>query len=157
MRRTRARAGAADLVVWLVDGSDPQWQPPDKLIDTLGNLIMVLNKIDLGRPDSGISGDVLAISATTGMGLGELISELAERAADALDAGEPAIVTRARQRTELETCRDALQKFLSGDEGELELRAEDLRLAAHALGRLSGRVDVEDVLDRIFGDFCIGK
>jgi tRNA modification GTPase len=67
------------------------------------------------------------------------------------------MVTRARQRLELETCREALVSFLSGDVSQLELRAEDLRVAAHALGRLSGRVDVEDVLDRIFGDFCIGK
>ena len=82
---------------------------------------------------------------------------LAARAADGMDAGEPAVVTRVRQRVELETCREALQSFLSGDAGELELRAEDLRVAARALGRLTGRVDVEDVLERIFGDFCIGK
>ena len=157
IRRTRLRAGAADLVVWLVDGSDPQWQPPEKLIETPGTLITVLNKIDLGMPVSDSPDDVLAISAIKGEGLGDLINELAARAAGAMDSGEPAVVTRARQRSELETCRDALHRFLESDVSALELRAEDLRIAAHALGRLSGRVDVEDVLDRIFGDFCIGK
>ena len=54
-------------------------------------------------------------------------------------------------------CRAALGAFLDGAPQELELRAEDLRLAARALGRVTGSVDVEDMLDRIFGDFCIGK
>jgi tRNA modification GTPase len=51
----------------------------------------------------------------------------------------------------------ALSTFLSGASGDFELRAEDLRQAAHALGRITGRVDVEDVLGEIFGRFCIGK
>ena len=157
MRRTRARAGSADIVLWLIDGCDPQWHPREELTGEPGNLMRVLNKIDLGPPETGKLENILEISAATGKGLGDLIKELASRAADAMDAGEPAVVTRARQRIELESCREALNKFLNGEAGELELRAEDLRVAAHALGRLSGRVDVEDVLDRIFGDFCIGK
>lgn len=157
MRRTRSRASTADIVLWLVDGCEPQWKPPEGLIDGSATLITILNKIDLRRPDTGLPDNVMAISATKNEGLGELIDELAARAAAGMDAGEPAVVTRARQRIELETCRDALHSFLEGDINELELRAEDLRIAAHALGRLSGRVDVEDVLDRIFGDFCIGK
>jgi len=157
MRRTRSRASKADIVLWLVDGCEPQWKPPEGLINGSATLITILNKIDLRRPDTGLPENVMTISATKNEGLGELIDELAARAAAGMDAGEPAVVTRARQRIELETCRDALHSFLSGDAIELELRAEDLRVAAHALGRLSGRVDVEDVLDRIFGDFCIGK
>jgi len=157
MRRTHARAGMADLVLWLVDASDPQWEPPKDLIDTGGNIITVLNKIDLGRPKGGALSEGLAISAKTSTGLDNLIGVLAARGADAMDAGEPAVVTRARQRLELETCREALKAFLAGEASQLELRAEDLRVAARALGRLSGRVDVEEVLDCIFGDFCIGK
>jgi tRNA modification GTPase len=156
MRRTRERARSADLVMWLVDAGDPQWEPPDTLSDT-GGILNVLNKIDLGVPENSPSRDVLEISAKTGAGLDDLVTRLAAHAARSMDAGEPAVVTRSRQRLELETCREALQAFLSGDAAQLELRAEDLRVAARALGRLSGRVDVEDVLDRIFGDFCIGK
>lgn len=156
MRRTRTRAGTADLVLWLVDAGAPQWEPPDNLTGA-GGVIQVLNKIDLGEPGGIPSDDVLKISAKSGAGLDDLVAMLAAHAAEGMDAGEPAIVTRARQRLELETCAQALRDFLSGQESELELRAEDLRVAARALGRLSGRVDVEDVLDRIFGDFCIGK
>ncbi len=157
MRRTRSRASTADIVLWLVDGCEPQWKPPEGLIDGSATLITILNKIDLRRPDTDLPENVMTISATKNQGLGKLIDELAKQAAASMEAGEPAVVTRARQRIELETCRDALHSFLEGDINELELRAEDLRVAAHALGRLSGRVDVEDVLDRIFGDFCIGK
>ena len=157
MRRTSERAGMADLVLWLVDASDPQWAPPDKLSDTAPCFLTVLNKIDLGKPEENSISEALEISAMTGAGLNELVAKLATHAAEGMDAGEPAMVTRARQRLELETCREALQAFLTGDVSQLELRAEDLRVAALALGRLSGRVDVEDVLERIFSDFCIGK
>jgi tRNA modification GTPase len=70
---------------------------------------------------------------------------------------ESAAITRARHRRELERAATALDHFLAGDFASLELRAEDLRHAAAALGRITGRIDVEDVLDRIFADFCIGK
>lgn len=157
MRRTRARAGSADLVLWLVDAGAPQWEPPENLTEAAPGIILVLNKIDLGKPDQHPSREVMEISARTGAGLDDLVAKLAIEAAEGVDAGEPAMVTRARQRLELETCQEALLAFLAGKSSELELRAEDLRVAAFALGRLSGRVDVEDVLDRIFGDFCIGK
>ena len=70
---------------------------------------------------------------------------------------EAPVITRARHRRELERARAALQQFLDGDPSELELRAEELRAAAQALGRITGRVDVEDILGEIFAGFCIGK
>ena len=60
-------------------------------------------------------------------------------------------------RDALEACLADVRTFMAGDPAEPELRAEDLRRAAHALGRITGRVDVEDVLGEIFGRFCIGK
>jgi tRNA modification GTPase len=57
----------------------------------------------------------------------------------------------------MERAHEALERFLAGDLSGLELRAEELRLAAYALGRITGRVDVDDILDRIFAGFCIGK
>ena len=155
VRRTLRRAVEADLIVWLIDGVNPQWAPPDELIAGEDALLRVFNKADLAAPDE--AHDAIVISAKTGDGLDRLTEALAARAAALLEAGEPALVTRARQRRELELCRDALVAFLEGAPLELELRAEDLRVAARALGRVTGRVDVEDVLDRIFGDFCIGK
>ena len=67
------------------------------------------------------------------------------------------VITRARHRHLLEGCRRSLGRALAEPEGREDIIAEELRLAARDLGRLTGRVDVEDVLDVIFRDFCIGK
>src|SRR3546814_342507 len=85
-----------------------------------------------------------------------LLARLVERAGQAFGGGEnAAAITRLRHRRALEDCRDAL---LRGQSAELpELKAEELRLAVRALGRITGRVDVEDLLDMVFREFCIGK
>ena len=100
-----------------------------------------------------------AISALTGQGLEQLVADLAAFARDALERGR----TRAGHPRAPSCCTAADAGGAStapspsaGPAGE-ELIAEELRLAARALGRLTGRVDVEDVLDVIFRDFCIGK
>ena len=86
------------------------------------------------------------------------MAALAKFAEDFLSGAEPAVVTRERHRNALQEVVDALARALAaGPHGELELIAEELRIAARALGRLTGRVDVEDILDVIFRDFCIGK
>ena len=98
-----------------------------------------------------------AISARDGVGIPELIQALVEFAGEFFGASEGAIVTRARQRELLSRASDSLRRSLElVEEGE-ELAAEELRAAAVALGRLLGRVDVEDVLGAIFQKFCIGK
>jgi tRNA U34 5-carboxymethylaminomethyl modifying GTPase MnmE/TrmE len=98
------------------------------------------------------------ISATLGEGFDALLAELASHAESHLAGGEQALVTRARHRQALEETVIALDRTLASDlAGQEDLLAEELRGAAAALGRLTGRVDVEDVLDVIFRDFCIGK
>jgi tRNA modification GTPase len=83
---------------------------------------------------------------------------VAEHARLYLGSGEPAIVTRARHRRALEEAVAALDRAIAEPPPAREdIVAEELRLAARALGRLTGRVDVEDILDVIFRDFCIGK
>ena len=72
-----------------------------------------------------------------------------------LASGDQPVLTRLRHREALEDCRQALTRGLAI--GPVELKAEELRLATRALGRITGRVDVEDVLDVIFREFCIGK
>lgn len=159
IRRTIASAADADLVIWLVDATDPALSVPDALSDLDADILRVLNKTDR-VPASSVPGwdDVgPAISAKTENGLDLLIDDLLCRAESGLARREPALITRARHRAELEACRDALSGFLSGQPDDTELRAEDLRIAATALGRLTGRIDVEDILDRVFSDFCIGK
>ena len=119
-------------------------------------LIAVLNKIDLA-PDAGAGRDALEFSAKTGDGIGSLVAALAEqRGACRRDRGRGAALTRARHRAELTAAEAALERF--GDPSlSPELKAEELRLAARHLGRLTGRIDVEEVLGAIFAEFCIGK
>jgi tRNA modification GTPase len=159
VRRALDRAAHADIVIWLVDAENPQWTPPGGFATMGGPLLTVLNKSDVARPKpaAGVTGPVLEISAKTGAGLDALSEALAEKVGEGFEAAEAPVITRARHRRELERAHGALSDFLAGDRGLLELRAEDLRAAAHALGRITGRVDVEDVLDRIFAGFCIGK
>jgi tRNA modification GTPase len=117
-------------------------------------VVSVMNKIDLAP---AIAGGDLRVSALTGAGLEALVARLAERAEAALGAGESGgAVTRARHRAELAGAMAALERFRSEAEAP-ELKAEELRAAAHHLGRLTGRIGVEEVLGAIFAEFCIGK
>jgi tRNA modification GTPase len=157
IRRALERANEADLVLWLRDATDPGSGPPAGLAAALGErLLDAVNKIDLA-PSHLVIPDALPLSVKTGAGLDELVARLSDEVRKAAGIGESPAITRARHRLELEHCAAALTRFLDGSFSELELRAEDLREAATALGRLTGRVDVEDILDKIFADFCIGK
>lgn len=147
IRRTQARIADADLVIWL--------QPPGGEACPLdGPDVLVLGT----KADLGSSGSSLSVSATTGVGIDRLLSLLQTRAEAAFAAGEGVLITRERHRAALVDTLACLDRALGGDaEGATELVAEDLRLAARALGRITGEVDVEDVLDRLFAGFCIGK
>jgi tRNA modification GTPase len=217
VRRARARASAADLVLWVVDASDPAGDgplPPSRPMVTDQLLAvdrlpaaekfrpappnwLVRNKIDLLQDDSRRNelpsktierneleyhsnnslADIVnikltqksefkfnknelefAISAMSGEGLDRLLARLRCHAEGFLVGAESALVTRARHRRALEETLAALRRALTRDLAAKEdLLAEELRIAARALGRLTGRVDVEDILDVIFRDFCIGK
>ncbi len=99
-----------------------------------------------------------SISAATGEGFDHLLGQLARQAEEFLGGAESALVTRERHRRALEEVLAALRRAQSGDVAAQEdLLAEELRIATRALGRLTGRVDVEDILEVIFRDFCIGK
>ncbi|MDB6164870.1 MAG: tRNA uridine-5-carboxymethylaminomethyl(34) synthesis GTPase MnmE, partial [Lacunisphaera sp.] len=98
------------------------------------------------------------LSAVSGEGFDLLLAELTRFAAAFVGGVESSLVTRARHRHRLEETLAALRRALQPDlAGQEDLVAEELRTAAAALGRLTGRVDVEDILDVIFRDFCIGK
>ena len=153
IRRARVAAENADLRLVVVDGTT--WPDIDRetaaLLSAEG-AIGVLSKCDLGVRDAD---DMLPVSATTGDGLSDLEAQLAEAAADRLGGSEAVLITRARHREALSHASDALTRALDGRGAELW--AEDLRYALASLGRVAGRVDVDDVLDVIFRDFCIGK
>src|SRR4051794_7443207 len=156
VRRAKARAADADLVLWLL-GPDAGAEAPSAAtapIWAVRNKIDLLDRISFVQVGADRS---FAISASRGDGLPELINALIEFAGEFFGTGEGALVTRARQRDLLHRASDSLRRSLElVDEGE-ELAAEELRAAAYALGRLLGRVDVEDVLGAIFQKFCVGK
>jgi len=120
--------------------------------------ITVLNKVDLAS-STEVEAGVIPISAKTGEGLDALKAALVAFARENYGAAEAPLITRARHRQEIERARAALASFLAcaGAGDRTELAAEHLREAADALGRLTGRLDVEDVLGQIFSEFCIGK
>lgn len=158
VRRAQARASDADLVLWLSDaGTYHQNDGPG--FDASVPVWFVSTKIDLMADETLTStpnpaGGVFPISAARGDGMADLLAALAEFAR-CYFGGEAALVTRARHRSLLESACRALAA--ARKESEAELIAEHLRVAAQDLGRLTARVDVEDVLDVIFRDFCIGK
>jgi len=157
IRRSLTHARAADLVLWLSDSTLPAAPIPPEVHERGDNYFLrVASKIDIPAAEPYAS--ALPISARTGAGIPDLIAAIAARAGERTGnaASSPAI-TRARYREQLTRCMNALQTFMHGSTDEHELRAEDLRLAVLALGRITGRVDVEDVLGEIFGRFCIGK
>jgi tRNA modification GTPase len=156
VRRARARAAEADLVLWLADaanekvehsGPTPVWR--------------VRNKIDLDQASRPMADTAIRtgfwISAKSGDGVPELIAGLVGFAEGYFGATEVGLISRARQRQLLQETASSLHRSMDvAEEGE-ELAAEELRVAAHSLGRLLGRVDVEDILDVIFREFCVGK
>ena len=168
VRRARERAAAADLVLWVIDPSAGGLAAngyPENLANA--EIWLIRNKIDLVAASSCATGEksnrneskfTLSISALTGVGMEALTVALSSYAKTYFAATESAVITRARHRHALEETVAALGRALARDHstGE-ELIAEELRSAATTLGRLTGRVDVEDILDVIFRDFCIGK
>lgn len=152
LRRALQRAEAADIRLFVFDARRPEdahaataWPGPDTFL--------AANKMDLARC-ADLPKEALPISALTGEGVDRLLTALGERVSQNYRIEGP-VLTRARHRQALEDCLASLQ---SSRQAELpELRAEDLRLATRSLGRITGAVDVEDLLDVIFRDFCIGK
>ncbi len=154
VRRALARAEDADVVLWVIDATDPVWEPPARLRAIAR--VTALNKADVAHDLAQVARDVVRVSARTGEGLDRLIVRLAEIAASEMGGSGQAAITRTRHRQELVSTRDALQRFVNHDLSP-ELEAEELRIAARHLGRLTGAIDVEEVLGAIFAEFCIGK
>jgi tRNA modification GTPase len=166
VRRARARAAEADLVLWVIDVSaDGRTAEQMPQLSKSAPHWLIKNKIDLvdraaTRIERTEPNFTFSLSARAGEGVDALVGALAQFAMDYFVGAESVVISRARHREALEQTIRALDRALaetaSGAPRE-ELIAEELRQASSALGRLTGRVDVEDVLDKIFRDFCIGK
>jgi tRNA modification GTPase len=152
VRRAEERASHADLKLAVFDGA--VWPEKDAKTETIidENTLVVINKSDLMDQTKK---EHLVISSKTGDGLEGLLDLLKKEVFDRCHAGASPALTRTRHRSALNDCCKSLGRFEVAL--ETELKAEDLRLAGRALGRITGRVDVEEVLDVIFSEFCIGK
>jgi tRNA modification GTPase len=163
VRRANEQAASADLVLWMVDATERKAAACQFAAVPGTTIWIVVNKIDLMTEDQmnesrfNYMSNVHFISSATGAGVDELVNALL-RFAEGFFTAEPALVTRERQRAHLRDTALSLRAARdAAHDGREEIMAEHLRLAARTLGKLLGRVDVEDVLDVIFRDFCIGK
>ncbi|MBY0429501.1 MAG: tRNA uridine-5-carboxymethylaminomethyl(34) synthesis GTPase MnmE, partial [Alphaproteobacteria bacterium] len=165
IKRALQRASEADLNIVLFDASTP---PDTQSLALLNDKsFAVINKTDMAgsiplplREGLGEGyKNVLHISAKTGTGIAELLAAIAARLKDMLENQVAAPLTRARHREALTHCQQHLQRALDAYHGNKapELVGEDIRLATRALARITGVVDVDDILDIIFREFCIGK
>ena len=158
VRRARARAEAADLRLVVFDAEAWPALDPASLALIDASTILLFNKSDrvaLSLPEVVAGAPALAVSALSGAGLDGLLDLLGRRAASLMAGSGGTAMTRARHRLALQEAAAALGGALHA--GLPELAAEDVRVAIRALGRITGRVDVEDMLDVIFREFCIGK
>jgi tRNA modification GTPase len=159
VRRALAWAGAAEVLVAVFDGAAGAADAATcgAISAHAGIRIGVASKADLGAFAGTIDGlPLLPVSSVTGEGIDGLVAALTEAVRRCVERGGGGVaLTRARHRAAVEAARAALGRCLEA--GLPELRGEELRAALREIGRLTGRVDVEDLLDEVFRTFCIGK
>ncbi len=152
IRRAKIEIEEADIKIYMQDLSDY------KIFDIMDeNTIYVINKVDLNNEDllSIQTNDYLKISIKKDIGLDKLIEKITEKASEFAGNGDSPTITRARHRAAIQKAYDALSRCDLQD--DLVLAAENLRISARALYDLIGNIDVEEVLDKIFSTFCVGK
>ena len=146
IKRARVTGETADMVLWLHAADDDS--DPEPIVDSK----IVISKSDLGR---SMAAEELHITTQEEDGLSTLLEWLRQEIKNRTSGGEDVLLTRQRHREALQNTISNLDASLAGT--EIEIRSENLRLAADHLGRLTGRIDVEDLLDVIFSEFCVGK
>jgi len=149
--RARRAAEAADLILLVCDASSAKTSDEAKAMEGDDRCSIVWNKADLAMPSAA----GIQVSAKTGAGLADLEKFIGDAIESRFAIGEGAVMTRARYRDALTDCLNSIDRALAGR--DLILVVEDLRRSVRAIGMITGRVDVEDILDRIFSSFCIGK
>ncbi|MGQ0740726.1 MAG: tRNA uridine-5-carboxymethylaminomethyl(34) synthesis GTPase MnmE [Alphaproteobacteria bacterium] len=151
VRRAEARAKSADVTLLVLDSAVGSSSEVESEAERTAEIV-VWNKSDIASEKR----DGLVISAKTGEGLRELISRLTCKAKELAGVREAPVLTRTRHRRELESAVKSLHSALANF-SQTELAAEEMRRALQAIGRVTGRVDLEELLDSVFRDFCIGK
>jgi tRNA modification GTPase len=158
IRRARNALKSADAVLWIQDANSPLEQDIEEDVPDGAEIIIVRNKTDISGNEPGNQDGIIYLSAKTGAGI-DALHERLRKAAGYRNLGEGAFTTRKRHvdalrraATHFATGRKALEETKAG-----ELFAEELRLAQEALGEITGAVSSDDLLGRIFSEFCIGK
>ena len=148
IKRAEATGNSADLVIWLQDIA------AGDVVDDMGydNALYVISKDDNGTIQDGRS-----VSAKSGHGISDLVSAIQLEIENVVGVTETTLVTRARHRKALEQCLEDLHECLGLSLDQNDLQAELTRSAGDKLGRITGSIDVEDLLDTIFSEFCVGK
>lgn len=153
------KAEDADLIVALIDGKNPNVEQFEKLSTSCKNkIIYVVNKSDVLSQEqcsSFIEKGFMVISAKQKYGINSLINTVNNRIASEFTGNSSALITRQRYREVLNDVFKNLNDFNLNK--SIELAAEDIRLAARNIGKITGRIEVDEILDKIFGSFCIGK
>ena len=151
------RSKDADLNLIVIDNSSKQL---DKNIQSLinENCIVVLNKSDINNKLKHDFKDAILVSVKENKNIDELIKKIKEKLSSKFLISQNILITRERHRVKLNECLKEIDNFLKKDQKkDIEMAAEDLRLATRHLGGIVGKVDVEEILGSIFKDFCIGK
>ncbi|MTI18472.1 tRNA uridine-5-carboxymethylaminomethyl(34) synthesis GTPase MnmE [Rhodobacteraceae bacterium RKSG542] len=159
IRRALAHAESADLILWTLPPNGSLLDVPEDLRHRKG-LWFLKTKSDLERGDDADHDPesiVIDTSVVASGGMDQLLEALKVFAEQNIGLIENPLITRERYRVHLEQCVKSIETAIAAKQLPIELRSEDLRRAADHLGRITGRIDVEDLLDVIFRDFCIGK
>ena len=148
VRRAQLRGSEADLVIWLTDIDDIEEAPELNFED-----ILYIKSKD----DNHLFDNKMSISTLTDKGLDGLLDLIKERIVGKLNNRETGLISRVRYREALSDCVTHLDFVLENQVSDIELKAETLRHASDCIGRITGKIDVEDLLDVIFSEFCVGK
>ena len=154
-----SKSKESDLNLVVIDNSSKSIDPRIKNLINKDSIV-VLNKSDVDSKQNHHFNktEVIIVSVKNNINIAQLISKIKNKLSTKFIASSNILVTRERHRNKLNSCLKEIDNFLEKDQNKnIELAAEDLRLATRHLGGIVGKVDVEEILGSIFKDFCIGK
>ena len=157
IKRALKRAASANLKLAVFDGAKYPEMDKETLSLCDKNTLKIINKSDLLGNHNVITkeNDVILTNSLTGKGLDAVLDAIKKRVSDELSLKENPALTQIRHRESLTECAEALSRALTAP--QTDLKTEDLRLASRALGKITGQITVDEVLDIVFKEFCIGK